>query len=78
VALELFVRRRLTVAGETRRRGLPEVGWEWQRAKGAAKEDDPQRVETVARLRVAVAQLGASAALFFAEEWDSNLVPKLG
>src|SRR5262245_31335462 len=31
VALELSVRRRITVSGETVRRWLHEVGWEWKR-----------------------------------------------
>ena len=78
VALELFVRRRITVSGETRRRWLPEVGWEGKRAKVAAKDDDPQRVEKLARLRVAGAQLRAGVALFFAEELDINLLPQVG
>jgi hypothetical protein len=45
VALELCVRRRITVSGETVRRWLPELGWEWKRAKGVAKDADPQRGE---------------------------------
>ena len=45
VALELFVRRRITVSGETVRRWLHEVGWEGKRAKLRAKDDDPERVE---------------------------------
>jgi transposase len=44
VALELFVRRRITVSGETVRRWLHELGWEWKRAKLRATDDDPQRV----------------------------------
>jgi transposase len=78
VALELFVRRRITVSGETLRRGLQELGWEWKRAKVAAKDDDPQRVEKLARIRVAFEQLRAGVALFFADELDINLLPKVG
>ena len=78
VALELFVRRRITVSGETMRRWLHELGWEWKRAKGAAKDDDPQRVEKLARLRVAFEQLRAGVALCFADELDINRLPKVG
>jgi transposase len=78
VALELFVRRRITVSGETMRRWLHELGWEWKRAKVAAKDDDPQRVEKLARIRVAFEQLRAGVALFFADELDINLLPKVG
>ena len=78
VALELFVRRRITVSGETMRRWLHELGWEWKRAKVAAKDDDPQRVEKLARIRVAVEHLRADVALFFADELDINLLPKVG
>lgn len=78
VALELFVRRRITVSGETVRRWLHELGWEWKRAKLRAKDDDPQRVEKLARIRLAFEQLRAGAALFFADELDINLLPKVG
>ena len=78
VALELFVRRRITVSGETVRRWLHELGWEWKRAKLRAKDDDPERVEKLARIRLAFEQLRAGAALFFADELDINLLPKVG
>jgi transposase len=78
VALELFVRRRITVSGETVRRWLHELGWEWKRAKLSARDDDPERVEKLARIRVAVEQLRAGAALFFADELDISLLPKVG
>ena len=78
VALELFVRRRITVSGETVRRWLHELGWEWKRAKLRAKDEDPERVGKLARIRVAFEQLRAGAALFFADELDINLLPKVG
>jgi len=78
VALELFVRRRIPVSAETVRRWLHELGWEWKRAKLRAKDDDPERVEKLARIRVAFEQLRAGAALFFADELDINLLPKVG
>lgn len=78
VALELFVRRRICVSSETVRRWLHELGWEWKRAKLRAKDDDPQRGEKLARIRLAFEQLRAGAALFFADELDINLLPKVG
>jgi transposase len=78
VALEFFVRRRITVSGETVRRWLHELGWAWKRAKLRAKDDDPQRVEKLARIRLAFEQLRVGAALFFADELDINLLPKVG
>ena len=72
------LRRGTTVSAETLRHWLHELGWEWKRAKLAAKDDDPQRVEKLARIRLAVEQLRAGAALCFADELDSNLLPKVG
>jgi transposase len=78
VALELFVRRRIAVSGETVRRWVHGLGWEWKRAKVVAKDDDPERVEKLARIRLAFEQLRGAAALFFADELDINLLPKVG
>jgi len=78
VALELFVRRRITVSSETVRRWLHELDWEWKRAKLRAKDDDPQRLEKLARIRLAFEQLRAGVALFFADELDISLLPKVG
>ena len=78
MAIELYVRRRVAVSGETVRRWLHELGWEWKRAKLAAKDDDPERVEKLARIRLAFEQLRAGAALFFADELDIHLLPKVG
>src|SRR4030095_2927865 len=46
--------------------------------KVAAKDDDPERVEKLARIRLAFEQLRAGVALFFADELDINLLPKVG
>jgi len=78
IALELQARRGLAVSGETVRRWLPEIGWEWKRAKLVAKEDDRQRVEQLARIRLAFEQVGVGVALFFADELDISLLPKVG
>ncbi|NIP17446.1 MAG: IS630 family transposase [Xanthomonadales bacterium] len=78
VALELQARRGCTVSAETVRRWLHTLGWEWKRAKLVAKDDDPQRVEKLARIRRAVEQVGAGMALVFADELDIHLLPKVG
>ena len=78
VAVELQVRRGITVSAETMRHWLHELGWAWKRAKVAAKDADPDRVTKLARIRLAFEQLRAGAALFFADELDINLLPKVG
>jgi hypothetical protein len=70
MALELQARRGLGVAGETVRRWLHELGWVGKRAKLRAKDDAPQRVEKLARIRDALEQLRAGMALVFADELD--------
>jgi transposase len=78
LALELQARRGVQVSAETVRRWLHELGWVWKRAKRAAKDDDPQRVEKLARIRFVFEHLQAKAALFFADELDIPLLPKVG
>jgi transposase len=78
IALELQARRGVVVSGETVRRWLHELGWGWKRAKLRAKDDDPQRVEKLARIRYAFEQVRAGVALFFADELDLSLLPKVG
>jgi hypothetical protein len=73
--LELQAHREGEVSTETMRRWLHELGWVWKRAKLAAKDDDPQRVEKLARIRLVFERLSAQAALFFADELH---IPLLG
>jgi putative transposase len=78
LAIEVQVRRGIEVSAETMRHWLHELGWEWKRAKVAAKDDDPERVGKLARIRLAFEQLCAGTALFFADELDISLLPKVG
>ncbi len=78
IALELQARRGITVSAETVRRWLHALDWEWKRAKLVAKDDDPQRVEKLARIRLAFEQVRVGVALFFADELDISLLPKVG
>jgi DDE superfamily endonuclease len=66
------------VSAETVRRWLHELGWEWKRAKLLATDDDPQRVEKLARIRYAFEPLRAGTALLFADELASSLLPQVG
>ena len=78
IALELHARQGVVVSGETGRRGRHERGWVWKRAQLCAKDDDPQRVEKLARIRCAFEQVRAGVALFFAHELDISLLSKVG
>ncbi len=78
VALEVQARRGAVVSAETVRRWRQALGWEWKRAKLSAKDDDPQRVEKLARIRSTFEQLRAGMALCFADELDIRLLPKVG
>jgi DDE superfamily endonuclease len=66
------------VSAETRRRWLHELDWVWKRAKLVAKDDDPQRVGRLARIRWVFEQLKDDEALVFADERDIHLLPKVG
>jgi putative transposase len=78
LALTLETKRGITVSAETMRRWLHEIGWVWKRAKLGAKDDDPQRVLRLARIRWAFEQLKPSEAMVFADELDIHLLPKVG
>src|SRR5262249_52278489 len=78
VALELQARRGLVVSAETVRRWLHGLGGEGERAKLVGKDDAPQRVEKLARIRYTFEQLRAGRALCFADELDISLLPKVG
>ena len=57
LALTRQTKRGVTVSAETMRRWVHEVGWVWKRAKLVAKDDDPQRVGRLARIRYLYEQL---------------------
>jgi transposase len=78
LAAELKARHRIEVSAETVRRWIHEVGWVWKRAKLVAKDDDPERVMRLARIRYCFENLGKKAAMFTASELDINLLAKVG
>lgn len=78
LAAELKARRGVEVSQETVRRWLHEAGYVWKRARHAARDSDPERAAKLARIRHLVETLPRQAALFFADELDIHLLPKLG
>ena len=70
LAAELKVRRGTQVSQDTVRRWLHELGYVWKRARHVAKDDDPERVTKLARIRRFIEHLLPSEALFFADELD--------
>ena len=78
LALSLEARRGLCVSAETVRRWLQGLGWRWKRAKLIAKDNDPERMAKLARIRSLVETLQPRTALLFADELDIHLLPKSG
>jgi len=68
----------LDVSAETIRRWLHEIGWVWRRTHLIAKDDDPQRLERLGRIRFHHDYLGTRERLVFADELDIPLLPKVG
>jgi transposase len=73
LAATLQTTRGITVSAETVRRWVHEVGWVWKRAKLVAKDDAPQRVHRLARIRFVFEPRKRSEALVFADELDIHL-----
>ena len=78
LAATLEIKRGITVSAETMRRWAHEVGWVWKRAKLITKDDDPHRVERLARIRFIFEQRKSHEAMVFADELDIHLLPKVG
>ena len=54
------------------------MGWVWKRAKLRAKDDDPARIDRLARIRFQAEHLQAQEMMVFADELDIHLLPKVG
>jgi hypothetical protein len=78
LALTWQAKRGLTVSAETMRRWVHAVGWVWKRAKLVATDDDPQRVDRLARSRLVCEPLKRSEALVWAEERAIHRWPTVG
>ncbi|HLB89609.1 MAG TPA: IS630 family transposase [Terriglobales bacterium] len=78
LAAQLTLQRGIAVSASTMRRWLHALGWVWKRAQLVARDDDPQRVEKLARIRHTLETLGKRAVVLFADELDIHLLPKVG
>lgn len=78
LAAQLRTQPGLEVSAWTVRRWLHERGWVWKRAKLVAKDDDPERVERLARMRLHAEQLQAHEVMVCADERDIHLLPTVG
>src|SRR5215475_11109064 len=78
LAMPLQAKHGSGVSAETVRRWLHAVGWVWKRAKLAAKDAAPQRVERLAWMRWHAEQWHAHEVMVFADELDSPLLPQVG
>lgn len=66
------------VSDETLRRWLHQAGYVWKRVSLTARDDDPNRVSLLARIRWHWEQLRPEEAFVFADEVDIHLLPKVG
>lgn len=78
LALQVAAARGYRVSRETIRRTRHQLDYRWKRARHAARDDDPARVQKLARIRHLIETLSGNTALFFADELDIHLLPKLG
>lgn len=78
LAATLQAKHGIEVSAETVRRWLHEIGWVWKRAKLVAKDDDPHRIERLARIRFQREHLQPHEVMVFADELDIHLLPKVG
>jgi transposase len=78
LAAQLHLQRGIVVSASTMRRWLQALGGGWKRAQLVARDDDPQRIEKLARIRHVLETLGKRAVVLFADELDIHLLPKVG
>ena len=78
LAAQLKTKHGVEVSAWTVRRWLHDMGWVWKRAKLVAQDNDPQRVERLARIRWHAERLQAREVMVFADELDIHLLPKVG
>ena len=78
LAAQLTLQRGIVVSASTMRRWLHALGWVWKRAQLVARDDDPERIEKLARIRHVLQTLGKRAVVLFADELDIHLLPKVG
>jgi transposase len=78
LAATLQAKHGMEVSAETVRRWLHEIGWVWKRAKLVAKDDDPHRIERLARIRFHYETLSSHELIVFADALAIHLLPQVG
>ena len=78
LAAQLRTKHGLEVAAWTVRRWLHELGWVWKRAKLVAKDDDPERAERLARIRLHAEPWQTHEVRVCADALAIHLLPKVG
>jgi len=78
LAAQINVQRGVGVWAATMRRWLQQLGGVWKRAKLVARDDDPERLAKLARIRFCIARRTRRAALVFADELDIHRLAKVG
>jgi transposase len=78
LALTLQAQRGITVSAATMRRGLHALDWVWKRAQLVAQDDDPPRLERLARLRFVSERWRPWEALVLADALASHWLPTVG
>jgi hypothetical protein len=68
----------IAVSAATGRRWLHAIGWGWKRATLIAKDDDPHRLDRLARLRLHHDTLRAHEVMVCADARDIHLLPTVG
>ncbi len=78
LAVTLIALTQIKVSCETVRLELKAAGYVWKRAKLKGRDDDPQRVRRLARIRLLIENQRPDELILFADELDIDLLPKVG
>jgi transposase len=78
LALTIEARTQVVVSRETVRRELQAQHYVWKRAKLKTRDSDPERARRLAKIRDKIEHLRPWEALFFIDELDIALLPKVG
>jgi putative transposase len=78
LALTIAALTSIEVSRESVRRELKVAGYEWKRAKLKARDDDPERLRRLARIRQIIEQRRPCELILFADELDIELLAKVG
>ena len=68
----------LTAHASTLRRVLGRLGWVWRRARPTLCKRDPDKAEKLARIEAALAERVPGTEVFFVDEVDIDLNPRIG